>query len=149
MTEVRFYHLQRRTLEQALPKILEKILERGLRAVVVAASPERVEMLNQHLWTYDRDSFLPHGSVREGDATDQPIWLTTDEECPNGATVLVLTDGMAARQPEVFAIICDLFDGRDPAAVQRARQRWRDAKAKGLTLTYWQQSERGGWTRHT
>ena len=45
MTEVRFYHLQRKTLEDALPQILEKTLERGWRAVVMAGSEERVEAL--------------------------------------------------------------------------------------------------------
>ena len=68
MTEVRFYHLQRKTLEDALPQILEKTLERGWRAVVMAGSEERVEALTQHLWSYKEFSFLPHGSARDGDA---------------------------------------------------------------------------------
>ena len=36
-----------------------------------------------------------------------------------------------------------MFDGRDDAAVQAARQRWSDYKANGFTVTYWQQAERG------
>ena len=83
MTEVRFYHLQRKTLEDALPQILEKTLERGWRAIVMAGSEERVEALTQHLWTYKEFSFLPHGSARDGDAEHQPIWLTAEDENPN------------------------------------------------------------------
>ena len=45
MTEIRFYHLQRTALEAALPPMLEKTLERGQRAVVMAGSEERVEAL--------------------------------------------------------------------------------------------------------
>ena len=66
MTEVRFYHLTRTTLEAALPQMLERTLARGQRAVVMAGSEERVEALNAHLWTYKERSFLPHGSVKDG-----------------------------------------------------------------------------------
>ena len=93
MTEINFYHLTRSSLEQALPELLDKTLARGWRAVVMAGSQERVEALTQHLWTYRADSFLPHGSKKDGRAEDQPIWLTTDDERPNKADVLFLTDG--------------------------------------------------------
>ena len=76
MTEVRFYHLTRKTMEQTLPELIEKTLERGWRAVVMAGSPERVEALTQHLWTFRPDSFLPHGSAKDGHAELQPVWLT-------------------------------------------------------------------------
>lgn len=147
MTEIRFYHLQRQTLEQALPQILEKVLDRGWRAVVVAGSEERVEMLNQHLWTYQSASFLPHGSAKDGFAEDQPIWLTDRQENPNGATVLIVTDGAAWDNVDAFTLCCELFDGRDPDAVRTAREKWRAYKDAGHDLTYWQQTERGGWDR--
>jgi len=145
MAEARFYHLQRTGLEQALPRLLAKTLERGWRAVVLAGSAERVEALNQHLWTYDANAFLPHGSERDGFAAEQPVWLSAHEENPNQAQVLFLVDGCHAHNPEPFQLVCDLFDGNDPAAVAAARERWRRLKAAGLTLSYWQQNERGGW----
>ncbi|MGH6618686.1 MAG: DNA polymerase III subunit chi, partial [Alphaproteobacteria bacterium] len=93
MTEIRFYHLQRMPLDRALPMLLERTLERGWRAVVQADSEERVQALNGQLWTYGKDSFLPHGTAREGDAALQPVWLTHRDENPNGANVLFLVDG--------------------------------------------------------
>ncbi len=149
MTDIRFYHLQRKTLEQTLPPLLQKILERGLRAVVRAGSDERVEAFNQWLWTWDPAAFLPHGSRADGSAADQPVWLTTADENPNGAQVLVLTDGATTgtTETEAFALICDLFDGNDAAAVAAARHRWRSCKSAGHQLTYWQQSAQGGWER--
>lgn len=147
MTEVRFYHLQRRTLEQALPKILEKVLERNWRAVVLAGSPERVDALNQHLWTYDPATFLPHGSARDGFADQQPVWLTAEDENPNGATVLVLVDGVTSDRLGSYDLVCDLFDGNDDEAVLAARDRWKACKAAGHGLTYWQQNDRGGWEK--
>lgn len=147
MTDVRFYHLQRRSLEQTLPQLLEKILERGSRAVVMSGSDERVEALAAHLWTYDQRAFLPHGTARDGNAAEQPIWLTASEENPNGADVLVLTDGAAALDIRGFKICCELFDGNDPDRVSAARARWKEYAAAGHAVTYWQQTDRGGWEK--
>ena len=66
MTKIRFYHLQKSPLERVLPQLLEKVLAKGDRAVVMAGSEERVEALNTLLWTYAQQSFLPHGSTRDG-----------------------------------------------------------------------------------
>ena len=145
MTEVRFYHLQRTTLEAALPPMLEKTLERGQRAVVVAGSAERVEHLTAHLWSYSERSFLPHGSARDGRAALQPIWLTDQDENPNGAQVLFLTDGVASQQVDAAELCVELFDGNDEAALRAARQRWQSYKAAGHRLTYWQQTPQGRW----
>ena len=146
-TEVRFYHLQRSPLERALPQLLEKTLERDWRAVVMAGSEERADALNGQLWTYGKDSFLPHGSRREGNPEMQPIWLTHLEENPNEATVLFLVDGAERSGIDAFDLCCDIFDGRDEAAVARARQRWSACKEAGYKLTYWQQTERGAWEK--
>lgn len=145
-TEIRFYHLERSRLEDALPLLLQKSLAGGRRAVVRTGSPERTEMLNQHLWTFDPGSFLPHGSRKDGDAALQPVWLTEEEENPNNADVLFLCDGMNCEKPESFSLICALFDGNDPELLETARAQWKAWKDTGPALTYWQQGA-GGWEK--
>ncbi len=145
MTQIGFYHLTRSVLDQALPRLLDKALAAGLRTVVLAGSAERVEALNDRLWTYDPGSWLPHGSARDGDAALQPIWLTDQDENPNRATVLVMCDGASSRSVGDYARCLDLFDGNDPDAVAAARERWRRWKAEGHELIYYQQTENGGW----
>ncbi len=145
MTDVRFYHLTRVSLEVALPRMLEKTRERGQRAVVIAGSPERVEALNTHLWTYKERNFLAHGSAQDGFAEDQPIWLTDRDENPNGARVLFLTDGAESERVGEYEVCALLFDGRDEAAVAAARARWQGLKDQGHEVTYWQQDESGRW----
>ncbi len=149
MTEIGFYHLQRSPLEKALPRLLEKVLAKGKRAVVMAGSEERVESLCAVLWTYDRESFLPHGSARDGLAEEQPIWLTAGEENPNGAEVLILTDGVDSGNLGDYERCVLMFDGNDADAVAAARERWRRYDREGHDVTYWQQSERGGWEKKT
>lgn len=147
MTEISFYHLTRQPLNKALPRLLERVLEAGHRALVLAGSEERVEDLDAVLWTYDPDSFLPHGSRVLGHDARQPIFLTTAEENPNNAAVLVIVDGVEPAFVGDFTRCLDMFDGNSDAAVQAARERWKRWKAAGHELTYWQQTETGGWTR--
>lgn len=143
--EYRFYHLTQTSLENALPQLLQRTLDKGWRAVVVTDSDERVEHLNQHLWTYDPGSFLAHGTKKDGDAPHHPIWLCTDEVYENDANVLFLMDGMVAKNPNSFELICIIFDGLDPLSVQSARTYWKELKStNSCKLTYWQQTE-SGW----
>jgi DNA polymerase-3 subunit chi len=151
VTEVRFYHLQRARLESVLPVILERCHQRSERVLVLAGSAERVEALAALLWTYKPESFLPHGTARDGEAAEQPIFLAPAEadgrpaENPNGAGVLILSDG--AQHPGVgeFRLACELFDGHDEAAVTAAREQWRRYRAAGHTVVYFQQDDAGKW----
>lgn len=142
---VGFYHLQKTTLEEALPKLLEKVLGSGQRAVVMAGSTERVAHLDQLLWTAEPDSWLPHGTARDGDAGLQPIYLTAADENPNAAKILLLTDGVVSAHMGDFERCLTLFDGKDEMALQASRALWKEWKNLGFDLTYYQQTDRGGW----
>ena len=148
MTEILFYHLQRQPLEKVLPVLLEKSLERGWRALVRATTEERLSALDDHLWTYSEESFLPHGTEREQDAGDQPVVLTLSERNPNGAAVLFLVE--SAPVPEgasAYQRLVLLFDGNDEDALAGARAQWKAVKGTGHDATYWQQDARGRWEK--
>ena len=149
MTQIGFYHLLNTPLEAVLPRLLRKALDQGMRALVMAPSAERVRALDGALWVFDQGSFLPHGTAEEGRAEDQPIYLTATEENPNGAGLLVLTDGLEPGFIGGFERCLDLFAGNDEQAVAAARGRWKRLKDAGHELTYWQQTERGGWQKKT
>lgn len=148
MTEVLFYHLQGQRLEGVLPNLLERSLQRGWRVVVQAGSDERVEALDAYLWTYRDDSFLPHGTWRENDATEQPIVLTVNADNPNAANVRFLVDGaeLPADAADYDRLVL-IFDGEDEEATAAARQHWSQARVAGFEVTYWQPDERGRWSR--
>lgn len=145
VTEIGFYHLTRTKLEQALPALLGRTLAAGERAVVLCGSAERVAALDAALWECVEPDWLPHGTARTGHAALQPIWLTEQEERPNGARYLFALDGRVAVLDD-WARVFDLFDGQDEQALAAARTRWAAAKAAGQALTYWKQGERG-WTK--
>lgn len=147
MTEVLFYHLEHQPLDRVLPNLLERTLERGWRAVVQCGSPERCEALDTLLWTYREESFLPHGTAKDGPATDHPIYLTAEDDNPGQAQVRFLVDGAVPGSFEGYVRIVYLFDGRDSAAVEQARSDWRRVRGQGLAVTYWQQAASGRWEK--
>lgn len=147
MAAFAFYRLRRTPLEKALPKLLEKVLESGRRAVVIGASEERIAALNAALWTYEQGSFLPHGTARDGHGERQPVFLTTGDDNPNGARIAVMVDGIAPGDPDRFERCLDIFDGADTAALEAARERWRERRAGGHDVTFWEQTVDGKWER--
>lgn len=146
--EIRFYHLTRTGVDQALPGLLHKAVSGGARIVVRTTDESEAERLSAHLWAVPPESFLPHGTRKDGHAARQPIWITGDDgnENPNGATILMILNGGVMAEDSTFALCCDMFDGRNDDAVNAARQRWKTYKDRGYTLTYWQQTEQG-WDR--
>ena len=150
MPEIWFYQLQRRRLEQVLPNLLERTLQRGWRAVVQAKTPERLAALDDLLWTYADDSFLPHGCAGGGgDAELQPVWLTLGPENPNGAQIRFLVEGVGAEAyaESDYARVILLFDGRDEGFLTEARAQWKILRQRNAKLSYWAETEEGGWSQ--
>ncbi len=145
--EIWFYHLERSTLDQVLPELLEKTLQRGWKAIVRSPDAERIEHLDGWLWAYRDASFLPHGLRDEPLAERQPILLTAALDNPNSADALFLIDGADPGPLDAYARCILLFDGRDEAALQLARQRWKGFKAEGLSVSYWRQGAERGWEK--
>lgn len=150
MPEIAFYHHTKRSIEQTLPVLLERSLARGWRVVVQAASEPRLRRLDQHLWSYRPESFLPHGTKADPEPQTQPIYLTCDIDNPNGADVRffledaqiapALASGAAPRERVAL-----LFSGDDPAELAGARAQWKELRDAGFTLVYQQEDESGRW----
>jgi len=145
MTEVRFYHLRHKKLEDALPTILEKALERGMRIIVMSGDEKQLKNLNSHLWTYQDHSFLPHGMANDGSVSLQPIYLTCEDENPNKADLLISVYSATSEKMADYELCCEVFDGLDQDEVQAARQKWKRYKEAGYKLIYYQQSAEGRW----
>lgn len=147
MADILFYHLTESRLEDALPPLLEKSLERGWRVVVQTGSDERRDALDAHLWVYREDSFLPHGPDTARHADRQPVIMTSTGDNLNGAAVRFLVDGAVPPELGSYERVVFMFDGLDQPQVERAREHWKALKAEGHTLTYWQQTPDRRWER--
>lgn len=144
-TTIQFYHLLSTSRERAVPKLMEKALKAGNRVVMIMDSDAALKTMSDALWTNDPAGFLPHGSLRDGHAEAQPIFLSLTDSNPNNADICCVLDGSMPQSPERFTKLLDVFDGNDEAATAGARKRWAEYKAKGYALQYIKQQPGGGW----
>ncbi len=151
-----FYHLESATLESCLPQLLEKTLERGWRAQVQFASPERAKQIDAFLWSYKADSFLPHGRDDEPRASDQPIIIShANEIAPadeaEAPDLVFLVDGVDPVISETakgkMSRLISFVDSRNTQSIDMARTRWSAAKASGAAVSYWRQDMQGRWAK--
>lgn len=147
MTAVQFYHLMTTPLEQALPQLMEKAVEANMRVIIRAADEIQLARLNDHLWSYKKNSFLPHGTEKDPLPEQQPIYLTTGDEAPNAANALVITDGRVNEQFDGIEKLLDVFDGHNDDSVIEARKRWKHYKESGHDISYYQQQKGSGWKK--
>jgi DNA polymerase-3 subunit chi len=147
MTEVLFYHLTESKLEDALPALLEKSIERHWKVVLQTVDEQRRDRLDQHLWTFREDSFLPHGTDAGDMADQQPVLLTASPENGNGASVRFIVDGAEPPDLGSYERVVFMFDGYDTAQLEGARSQWKRLKSEGHNLAYWQQSPEGRWVK--
>jgi len=145
--EVLFYHLERARLEDVLPRLLEKTLERGWRAIIRGGSQERLDALDSHLWTYRDDSFLGHGMSTHEQAVRQPVLLTLGQENQNSAEVLFVVDQADMEEFQTYQRAVVIFDGGDEDALTMARESWKALKSTDHEATYWRQSSAGKWEK--
>ncbi len=147
MTRIDFYHLQKAPLEQVLHKLCEKAYATGKRIHILLGTAERVEFINSLLWTYSEESFLPHGSRRDGFTEDQPIFISAEETNENNASLLILADGaqVDVEKLNAYERVLNIFDGNDETALNNARAYWKEIKTLGGELHYWQQNANGSF----
>lgn len=145
--EIWFYHLERSTLDQVLPTLLEKTLERGWRALIKSSHAHRLDELDERLWTFHEESFLPHGRADQPHADRQPVLLSESGENLNGAQALFIVDDAELGMTEGIERCFIIFDGRDETALQQARGRWKALKGQGADLAYWRQTDEGRWEK--
>lgn len=140
---VDFYHLERSPLEQVLPRIAERVLEQKQRLLVVAADDALARRLDECLWTYTPESFLPHGRAGGADDARQPVLIAADCAAANGARHVALADGVWRDEALAFDRVFHFFDGETIAA---SRAAWRALGAHaGIERHYWKQDDAGRW----
>lgn len=131
-----------------LPNLVERSRARGWRVVVQVTTEERLQALDDHLWTFSDESFLPHGTDREPDSVDHPVLLTMGDGNANAAAIRFLVEGAPLPSDcSAYERVIVLFDGRDDDALAQARVQWRAVMQSGQPATYWQRDEDGRWRK--
>lgn len=147
MADIRFYHLEHSTLDKALPAITMKAWQSGKRVAIRVPDKKEAARLDDLLWTFHPDVFLPHGMAGDKNDARQPVLLNSGQGNENDAEILILTHGCTENDLSPYGMVCEMLDGRVESQITEARQRWKAYKDSGHDLTYWQQDQNGKWNK--
>ena len=143
--QVDFYHLTRAPLDRVLPTIAQKVVEGGGRLLIVAEEADQRTRIDQLLWGFAPESFLPHAQAGGADDAVQPVLIAGEAEPANGARNIALVDGLWRDAALAFDRAFHFF-GEDHIA--EARAAWRGLADKdGVVRNYWKQDEAGKWEK--
>ncbi|WP_088281021.1 DNA polymerase III subunit chi [Ideonella sp. A 288] len=117
-------------------RLLRKAWRSGARLVVVG-TPEALSRLDQALWVFEQEEFVPHLRMRHGELPTAemrrtPIWLADSAEVPADAGVLVNLGPDFVEAFERFERVIEVVAADEQEALA-ARQRWRRYSACGST----------------
>ena len=147
MSEVLFYHLTQTSLDKTLPGLVERSLERKWKVSIQFESQKRRDEMDTHLWTLSPTSFIPHGLDSDNWPEEQPVILTCKDENPNQSIVRFCVEGAPCSNAENYERIVVIFDGKNDEQLNRVRAQWKEFKAAGHNVTYWQQNENQKWEK--
>jgi DNA polymerase-3 subunit chi len=134
MTEVRFYVNLPDRLGYAC-RLLRKAHSLGTPVVVTGEAAD-LQALDQALWTFSAQDFVPHamvGSTPPEVMTRTPIVFAPD---PLAAAPRGLLVNLGTSVPEGYDQFERLFEliGTEPGAVQAGRDRWRHYSQQGFSV---------------
>lgn len=146
MTEISFYHLTTSTMEKSLPKLVEKIYDLGHKIVIFFDDMQKMQIVDDLLWTYSQKTFLAHGTLNDEMKEVQPIYLTTQEENPNLATILIKVGNKLPEYFPSFHKVIDIFSANNEIDLLAARERYKNCKTSH-NVSYYKQNADGSWSK--
>ncbi|WP_455474530.1 DNA polymerase III subunit chi [Bartonella sp. B30(2025)] len=145
--DILFYHLMRSTLEDILPTLVERALERFGKITIQCINKKRCDAIDAYLWVYADDAFVGHGTEHDKYSNFQPVFLTTGQENPNDSKIRFLTEGAVCSDINAYQRLVVIFDGHNSEQLNLARAQWKKYKIENHNLTYWQQTEDRNWKK--
>jgi DNA polymerase III subunit chi len=112
-------------------KLAERAFEQQLPTLVLARSAEQAEALDDLLWSFDPDAFVPHQIAgNDEDDITAVLIVPPGTSTPDRTLVINLRDQCAEGS---FDVVKEIVPA-DPAERAGARQRWRDYQQRGLDV---------------
>ena len=135
MPRADFYLIAKpRFLEEPMKLVCElarKSYDKGLWTLILARDAAQAEALDELLWSFDDDAYIPHQIT--GDEEDEltPVLIATpDMDVPSRALVINLRD-------DTYLGACDRIlevVPADASAREPLRERWKQYKALGFDV---------------
>jgi DNA polymerase III subunit chi len=115
-------------------RIIEKAFQQKHAIYVHARDQAEAEQLDELLWTFKAESFIPHHLVGDGPTPPPPVRIGWKDIPPEASDLLINLHAAAPEQPRRFRRIVEIVGGDEPMR-EAARQHWRQYKQQGYPVT--------------
>jgi DNA polymerase III subunit chi len=134
MTRIDFYQLDpdRHRYDQVICKLCQKAYESQQFTLLLTRDAQQSQQLDQALWTFADDSFVPHDS-EEPESFPTPI-LIHDNPTPRGDRQLLIN--LSASVPEYFAQFERVIELVTEENREQARAHYSYYKERGYHLEH-------------
>ena len=147
MTQIIFYCTAPLQVEKTLFTLLEKSLEKGNKSLLLFRDKEKCLSINEQLWTYKQNSFLPHLSEDDEiyDDIDIPVYLSTKNENPFKAELLFSIDGFLPDNIDHFERIIIIIDINDELLHEIYKNYYLDINENFEDIVFYKSDDNGKW----
>ena len=145
MTEIFFYKLKNLSVELFLISLIEKSISVNWNSVVLLDNVERMEEINDLLWTFNDVSFIPHGSQSDLNPEKNKVYLTCNEENPNKANAIFSIDGVAINNPKNWSRCIYIFNEQNLKVTDELESYKREIKDLDYIQKSFEQDQNGKW----
>ena len=145
MTEIFFYKLKNISIDLFLISLIEKSISKNWNSLVLLDNTERMEEINDLLWTFNDTSFIPHGSQSDLSPDKQNVYLTCNEENLNNSNIIFSIDGIIINEPGNWNRCIYIFNEQNLKVTDELESYKRKVKDFGYTLKSFEQDNNGKW----
>ena len=137
MTEILFLEVTANRLEFRVCELAEGIYARGERLQILAPDSGQASRLDDLLWTFRPDSFIPHGLLKPAGADPAlPVVITTREEPVPGIRHLLMLEFVSPEFMRSFVEAILLVVVVDHERRESSRRYWVQLREAGFTLRH-------------
>lgn len=138
--QIDFYEVMSGNLIPSLVRLLAKIYTSQQKCIFLGPNEDFIKTLDRALWTFSTKEFIPHGDKTLGFPEMQPIYLTSQYENPNNASVLVITGSFEFEQYQgTMDRLLFVFEND----ADTANDLFRNLQKNEKNVNYWKQSSKG------
>jgi len=147
VTQIIFYNTAPLQVEKTLFALLEKSLEKGNKSLLLFKDKEKCLSINEQLWTYKQNSFLPHISEDDQiyDNIDVPVYLSTKNENPFKAELLFSIDGFLPDNIDHFERVIIIIDVNDELLNEKYKNYYLDINKNFEDIVFYKSDDNGKW----
>ena len=134
-----FYNSSKRNVISDISLLIERLFQDKKSILVYCKDQETVEFIDEFLWAYKEEGFIPHSMETKEQSSIYPILITTNIHQDYKHNVLLALSGIIVEEKDwqKFTKAYYFFDDQENKERENARLMWKSLYALNIVCKYW------------